>query len=83
MKEVKLRMNEQLKYEEIKKCADGYQSKERTSIKLGITIRQVNKLITNKKERKASYMVNVLVNLPITKDFLSAVKLLIALTKNL
>ncbi len=44
MKEVKLRMNEQLKYEEIMKCALGYQSNERTSIKLGITIRQVNKL---------------------------------------
>lgn len=26
------------------KCALGYQSTERTSIKLGITIRQVNKL---------------------------------------
>lgn len=51
MKEVKLRMNEQLKYEEIKKCADGYQSKERTSIKLGITIRQVNKLINIYKQK--------------------------------
>jgi len=51
MKEVKLRMNEQLKYEEIKKCADGYQSKERTSIKLGITIRQVNKLINVYKQK--------------------------------
>ena len=41
------------------KCALGYQSTERTSIKLGITIRQVNKLkkkFTKKKERKALYM---------------------------
>ena len=33
MKEVKLRMNEQLKYEEIMKCALGYQSNERTGFK--------------------------------------------------
>ena len=51
MKEVKLRMNEQLKYEEIMKCALGYQSNERTSIKLGITIRQVNKLKKVYKEK--------------------------------
>ena len=51
MKEVKLRMNEQLKYEEIKKCVDGYQSEERTSIKLGISIRQVNRLKNVYKEK--------------------------------
>lgn len=44
MKEVKLRMNELLKYEEIRKCVLGYQSTERTSVKLGITTRQINKL---------------------------------------
>ena len=51
MRKVNLRMNEQLKYEEIKKCIDGNQSKEKTSIKLGITIRQVNKLIIRYKEK--------------------------------
>ncbi len=51
MKEVKLRMNEQLKYEEIRKYVLGYQSTERTSIKLGITIRQVNKLKKVYKEK--------------------------------
>lgn len=51
MRKVKLRMNEQLKYEEIKKCIDGNQSKERTSVKLGITVRQVNKLIIKYKEK--------------------------------
>lgn len=33
------------------KCALGYQSTERTSIKLGITIRQVNKLKKVYKEK--------------------------------
>ena len=51
MKETILRMNGQLKYEEIEKCANGYQSKERTSIKLTITIRQVNKLLNIYKQK--------------------------------
>ena len=51
MKEVKLRMNEQKKYEVIKELVEHGGNKERAALKLGITIRQVNRLIIIYKER--------------------------------
>lgn len=42
MRKVKLRMNDQLKYEEIKKCVDGNQSKEKHLLSL---ILQLDRLI--------------------------------------
>lgn len=57
MRKVKLRMNEQQKYEVIKSLVDNNGSKERAALKLGISIRQVNRLITNYKERgKSSFI---------------------------
>lgn len=43
MKEVKLRMKEQRKYDVIKEVVDHGLSKERDSLKLGLSIRQINR----------------------------------------
>ena len=40
-------MEEQEKYEVIKNVADGNTGKLRASVKLGITVRQVNRLLKN------------------------------------
>ena len=45
MKKVELRVMEQIKYEIIKNLVDNNGNKQRAAIKLGITIRQVNRLI--------------------------------------
>ena len=45
MRKVELRMNEQIKYETIKELVDHNGNKNRASIKLGISIRQINRLI--------------------------------------
>ena len=45
MKKVELRTMEQIKYEIIKNLVDNDGNKHRAAIKLGITIRQVNRLI--------------------------------------
>ena len=50
MKEVKLRMNEQQKYEVIKDLVDHNGNKNRASKKLGISRRQINRLIIKYKE---------------------------------
>jgi len=50
MKEVKLRMKEKYKYEIIKEVVEHGLSKESASLKLGLTIRQVNRLIKKYKE---------------------------------
>lgn len=50
MKEVKLRMNEQQKYETIKELVDHNGNKNRASKKLGISRRQVDRLIIKYKE---------------------------------
>lgn len=50
MKEVKLRMKEYDKYKVIKEVVDHGLSKERASIKLGLKIRQINRLIKKYKE---------------------------------
>ena len=51
MRKVELRMKEQKKYEVIKELVEHRGNKERTALKLGITIRQVNRLIIIYKER--------------------------------
>ncbi len=51
MRKVELRMKEQKKYEVIKELVEHGGSKERAALKLGITIRQVNRLIIKYKER--------------------------------
>ena len=45
MKEVKLRMNEQEKYEVIKELVDHNGNKNRASQKLGLSRRQIDRLI--------------------------------------
>lgn len=54
MKEVKLRMKEYDKYKVIKEVVDHGLSKERASIKLGLKIRQINRLIKTYKEKGKS-----------------------------
>lgn len=58
MKEVKLRMNEESKYKIIKKVVDHNLSKERASLILGISIRQVNRLVIIYKEKGKSGFVH-------------------------
>ena len=50
MRKVELRMNEMKKYLEIKNLVDHGGNKERIALKLGITVRQVNRLIIIYKE---------------------------------
>ena len=45
MKKVELRVMEQIKYEIIKNLVDNNGNKQRAAVKLGITVRQVNRLI--------------------------------------
>ena len=54
MKEVKLRMNEQEKYEVIKELVDHKGNKNRASQKLGLSRRQINRLIIIYKEKGKS-----------------------------
>ena len=57
MKKVELRTMEQTKYEIIKNLVDNNGNKRRAAIKLGITIRQVNRLIqTYIKHGKAGFV---------------------------
>ena len=57
MKEVKLRMNEQEKYEVIKELVDHNGNKNRASKKLGISRRQIDRLIIIYKEKgKAGFV---------------------------
>ena len=57
MKKVELRVMEQIKYEIIKNLVDNNGNKQRAAIKLGITIRQVNRLIqTYKAKGKAGFI---------------------------
>ena len=58
MKEVKLRMNEQEKYEVIKELVDHNGNKNRASKKLGISRRQVDRLIIKYKEKGKSGFVH-------------------------
>jgi len=57
MRKVILRMNEQEKYEKIKYLVDHGGNKQRASIELGITLRQINRLIKIYKEKgKAGFI---------------------------
>lgn len=58
MKEVKLTMKEQNKYDTIKELIDHNGNKKRTALKLGISIRQVNRLIIIYKEKGKSGFVH-------------------------
>ena len=51
MRKVELRMNEKEKYEVIKELVDHNGNKNRASKKLGISKRQVNRLIIKYKEK--------------------------------
>ena len=61
MRKVELRMNEQRKYEEIKNLVDHGGNKKRVALKLGISVRQVNRLIIIYKEKGKSGFVQNLV----------------------
>ena len=54
MKEVKLRMKEQEKYEVIKELVDHNGNKNRAKQKLELSIRQINRLIKKYKEKGKS-----------------------------
>ena len=54
MRKVELRMNEQKKYDEIKELVDHNGNKNRVALKLGISKRQVNRLINIYKEKGKS-----------------------------
>ena len=58
MKEVKLRMNEQLKYEVIKELVDHNGNKNRACQKLNLSVRQINRLINIYKEKGKSGFVH-------------------------
>ena len=58
MKEVKLRMNEQEKYEVIKELVDHNGNKNRASKKLGISRRQIDRLIIKYKENGKSAFIH-------------------------
>ena len=51
MRKVELRMNEKEKYETIKNLVNHGGNKQRVALKLGITVRQVNRLIKKYKEK--------------------------------
>lgn len=58
MRKVKLRMKEQEKYDVIKELVDHGGNKERAALKLGISVRQINRLIIIYKEKGKSGFVH-------------------------
>lgn len=54
MRKVNLRMNEKEKYEKIKELVEHGGNKQRVALKLGLTVRQVNRLIKKYKEKGKS-----------------------------
>ncbi len=54
MRKVKLRMNELEKYNKIKELVDHGGNKKRVALKLGLSVRQVNRLIKIYKEKGKS-----------------------------
>ena len=52
MKKVELRMNEQNKYEIIKKLVETDENKKRAATKLGCTVRTINNLSLNTRNRE-------------------------------
>ena len=61
MRKVELRMNEQNKYEIIKKLIETNGNKKRAATRLGCTVRTINRLIINirSRERRVSCMATV------------------------
>ena len=58
MRKVELRMNEKNKYDVIKDLVDHNGNKKRAALKLGITVRQINRLIIKYKENGKSSFVH-------------------------
>ena len=58
MKEVKLKMNELLKYQTIKEIVDHNSNKNRAIVDLGLSRRQIDRLIINYKENGKSGFVH-------------------------
>ena len=58
MRKVELRMNEKNKYDVIKDLVDHNGNKKRAALKLGITERQINRLIIKYKENGKSAFVH-------------------------
>lgn len=58
MRKVNLRMNEDKKYETIKKLIDNDGNKERAAIALGCTVRHVNRLINGYKAHGKEYFIH-------------------------
>ena len=54
MRKVELRMNEQNKYEIIKKLVDTNGNKKRAATKLGCTVRTINRLIGTTSRKSTS-----------------------------
>ncbi len=54
MRKVILRMNEQNKYEVIKELVDHKGNKKHAALKLGLSVRQINRLIKKYKEKGKS-----------------------------
>ena len=54
MRKVKLRMKEFEKYEKIKELVEHGGNKKRVALKLGLTVRQVNRLIKKYNEKGKS-----------------------------
>ena len=52
MKKVEVRMNEQNKYEIIKKLVEADENKKRAATKLGCTVRTINNLSLNTRNRE-------------------------------
>ena len=58
MRKVILRMKEQDKYDVIKKLVDHGENKKRAALNLGLTVRQINRLINKYKEQGKSGFVH-------------------------
>lgn len=58
MKKVNLRMNEQEKYQVIKELVDSNGNKKRASVKLSLSIRQIDRLIQKYKEKGKSAFIH-------------------------
>ena len=58
IREIKLRMNEQKKYEVIKKLVETDGNKDRAALSLGVTRRHINRLIKGYKEQGKAFFVH-------------------------
>lgn len=58
MRKVNLRMNEERKYEVIKRLVDSNGNKERAAVALGCTVRHINRLINGYKAKGKEYFIH-------------------------